>query len=238
MPTPRRHLGGVQQARGDASSEAAAAAFAAAVDGARPASPSYRVVYSSEEPLNDGGELHVERRAGSLSAWYCCGNGGTPRHPAGDAGGGDEGAPLRGSLTVVLHDDDAAAHEQGGGPAGGKPASQRAAEHPGEGTCGRTQAASNVPRSHNYALLASLTTPLCLSCSSGKGPQAWETNTLYDYLKGLAEASGNGMEADRCVLTVVLVVCRPYLWCSGCAGVRPWQGSRAAAECLAGRLHC
>lgn len=122
---------------------------------AAPASPTYRVTYSSDDSISDG-ELHVQRRAGSLSAWYQRGSSRLGRRNGDDDDGSEDeaaAAPRQHSVTVVLHDQD-----QGGGDDqdGG-----------GEGV-------------------------------------SWESNTLYDYVRGLqagrpeAVAAGERDELDRC----------------------------------------
>lgn len=117
------------------------------------ASPTYRVVYSSDDSLSDG-ELHVEHRAGSLSAWY---QRGTGRDSDGD---GANDVPRPRSVTVVLHD--------------------RLGDED-RGDEGQEE---------------------------GRGQQqgvSWESNTLYDYVRGLAAGGGGGQqgeavgrELDRC----------------------------------------
>ena len=127
---------------------------------AAPASPSYCVVYSSDDSLSDG-ELHVQRRAGNLSAWYQ--HGSDRARPATGGSSGEEGGspgPPHSSVRVVLHND--AAGEEGQGNADG-----------------------------------------AVSAGEGQPQASWETNNLFEHLKGLhrqgvEDAAAGGPGLDRC----------------------------------------
>ena len=96
---------------------AAAAALAAAPAAAPTAAAGsdYRIVYSSPDcdSLSDG-ELHVERRHGSVSAWYQ--RRGSNSGVAAAEAGGDPAATN--TVTVVLHDTSGAAEDAAESPEG------------------------------------------------------------------------------------------------------------------------
>lgn len=136
--------------RGAASSRPASAA-AAAASGSRPGSPTYHIVCNSEASLSDG-ELHVERQAGRVTAWYQQGRGGGGAGSTRDATVVEQG---HSSFTVVLHDVD------DGSEGRGDDEEDADGEAAAGGRGGRSQ-----------------------------GQVSWETNNLYDYLKGLHKAGG------------------------------------------------
>lgn len=162
-----------QQLRLPTQRAALAAKPAAASGGAH---TEYRVVYSSDDSISDG-ELHVQQRAGSLTAWYQ--RGAAPAHSQqraarpvaadSDSDDSNEGeGPMRSSVTVVLHKGQEVGEDskngEGGSGSGGVPVSKQELED----------------------------------------MITWETNNLFDYLKGLyqqgAEEAQQGQEFDRWVL--------------------------------------
>lgn len=188
----------------------------------------YRVVYSSDDSLSDG-ELHVERRQGSISAWYQRGSAPTseaaasssPRHQparqrrsprrstsASSRDSGSEGAaPLRSSVTVVLHDHAGGSQDR---------EEEEGPESRGSGGCapGGDSEGGGGPAS------------LAVGQQELQGMINWETNNLFDYLRGLCQQgdqAGTSREAhlgqgqDRCLFLsfstpargVLLFGCQP-----------------------------
>lgn len=166
--TPRAP-GEAQQPGG---SSLAARPRSAAASPASTTAPAYCVVYSSDDSLSDG-ELHVERRAGSVSAWYQRGSGPRPARLPAHASGSEPDRP-HSSLRVVVHDH-----------AGAEGASEDEQEDSELEAAGRSSSSTT---------------------GAGEGPQprpgvTWETNNLFDYLKGLyqqgVEDAQQGAEFDR-----------------------------------------
>ena len=153
----------------------------------------YRVVYSSDDSYSDG-ELHVERRAGSISAWYQAGrSAGSPSQHRSLAGAdverqGSGTEPLRSSVTVVLHDRPPDLHATTDGSKGGD-SSRRSEDGNGSSGgggsgCGRRAAGGSQGAS------------LAVSRAELEDMITWETNNLFDYLRGLYQqgAEGAGQE--------------------------------------------
>ncbi|KAL4457403.1 hypothetical protein ABPG75_012268 [Micractinium tetrahymenae] len=162
---------GGQTPRGEAASSSAAASRRATGERPATAAATYRIICSSEESLGDG-ELHVERRQGSVKAWYERGS--TPRRvtrEAPPAASGDkqsangEAAALRSSFTVVVHDQAGSLGEEAA-----------AGDAPGGG--GNGCSAGGSPARGGQ---------LCAAADEAAGV-SWAANTLYDYLRGLREA--------------------------------------------------
>lgn len=145
----------------------------AAASPASTTAPAYCVVYSSDDSLSDG-ELHVERRAGSVSAWYQRGSGPRPTRSPVHASGGEPDRP-HSSLRVVVHDN-----------AGAEGGSDEEAEEEEGSPAGRGGSLAQQP-----------------AAGWGQPPPGvtWETNNLFDYLKGLyqqgVEDAQQGAEFDR-----------------------------------------
>lgn len=144
-------------------------------------SATYRITCSRDELLGDG-ELHVERRQGSVQAWYERSS--TPRRvtreapPAADCSTdrvhGQAPAP-RSSFAIVVHNQAGSQEEEAAG--------QDALEHVGTGSSpGRSPAP--------FAQLGAY--------AGEAAGVSWAANTLYDYLRGLHEAEAP-VDVDRWV---------------------------------------
>ena len=164
-----QHAGSNKQQRDTAQAPTRAAAARGG------ATTNYRIVYSSDDSLSDG-KLHIDRREGSISAWYqrcAAAAGGTQsqwRHGAaansGSTSSGDdeeegEGAAagqqqLRSSVPVVVHD------------------------HAGSDDCGEDASGEHDGQRAEGALVA-------VSPGELQDMVSWETNNLFDYLKGLCQ---------------------------------------------------
>ncbi len=158
-----------------AASPAAARPRSAAASPASTTAPAYCVVYSSDDSLSDG-ELHVERRTGSVSAWYQRGSGPRPTRSPTHASGGHADRP-HSSLRVVVHD-------HVGAEEGPEEEEEEAGEMQAPGRSGSRSTAWQAE-------------------GEGQPPAGvnWETNNLFDYLKGLyqqgVEDAQQGAEFDR-----------------------------------------
>jgi hypothetical protein len=139
------------------------------------ATTNYRIVYSSDDSLSDG-ELHIDRREGSISAWYQRGAAaasgaqaprrrGAAANPGSTSSGDEEeegeGAAagqqqLRSSVTVVVHD------------------------HAGADGCGEDASGEHDGKREEGAVVA-------VSPGELQDMVSWETNNLFDYLKGLCQ---------------------------------------------------
>lgn len=168
-------------------SRAAARPRSAAASPASTTTPTYCVVYSSDDSLSDG-ELHVERRAGSVSAWYQRGSGPRPARLPAHASISEPDRP-HSSLRVVVHEK---VHDH----AGAEGASEDERKDSKLEAAGRRRSST---------------------AGTGEGPRpgvTWETNNLFDYLKGLyqqdVEDAQQGAELDR--------------WADGMG--RRWQGQQ------------
>lgn len=148
-----------------------------AATGERPgtagAGATYRIICSSEEALSDG-ELHVERRQGSVKAWYQRSS--TPRRvtreapPAAAVGrsvAGDGKVAPCSSFTVVVHD-----------PAGSASLAEEAATEHAAGPASDGSSPGGSPASAGQLG----------EDVDEAGVVSWAANTLYDYLRGLREA--------------------------------------------------
>ncbi|PRW56113.1 hypothetical protein C2E21_5268 [Chlorella sorokiniana] len=157
-------------------SPAAARPRSAAASPASTTASAYCVVYSSDDSLSDG-ELHVERRAGSVSAWYQRGSGPRPARLPVHASSSEPDCP-HSSLRVVVHDH-AGAEDGSEDEEEDYEEEQDAARRSGSSTAAQAAAAGE-----------------------GHPPPGvtWETNNLFDYLKGLyqqgVEDAQQGAEFD------------------------------------------